>query len=470
MTVHSVLLQQIFDHIDELVFVLDESGAIVSCNAPAASAIGYAKPAAVASRPFLSFVADSSRELAQTFITNGKPWFGQELKLKDINGVQIPLRADIHPVHEGRNRYYMFVGRENGARDENELDLLRFSNVIQNTLHPIQITDTNGTMVYVNSAFEKMCGYSKEELIGRNPNLLSSGKHSKDFWRTVWKRVLSGEIWVGEVENRRKDGSPLFCELLISPVVNQHGRVIGFLGGHRDITDQKFLEQQLLRSQRLESIGTLAAGIAHEVGNPLSAISSVVQVLMRTSEDVFVREKLELIKNQINRINRIIRDLVDYSRPSPEVRKPTDINSTVREALTIVQYGKKVKNITFEAALEENLPPAVVVPDQLMQVFINILMNAVDALEGAEGTITITSRREGNRAEVAISDTGKGIANESREKIFQPFFTTKEAGKGTGLGLWVSHCIVQSFNGSIRLDSEPGTGSAFTVSLPLEGQ
>jgi len=349
------------------------------------------------------------------------------------------------------------------------LDLLRFSNVIHNTINPIQITDAEGMMVYVNPGFEKVSGYASSELIGRNPKILRSGKHSKEFWTSVWQHIISGKVWVGRIENRRKDGNPFFTELVISPIVDSRGVIAGYLGAHRDITEQIILEQQLVRSQRMESIGTLAAGIAHEVGNPLTAISSLVQVIQRTSTDEFAKEKLELINSQVNRIARIIRELVDFSRPSTHIVKPTNINRVVKEALNIVQYGKKVKEITFALALDEELPEIRAVPDQIVQVFINILMNAIDSLEGRIGTITMQSRKKGHAVEVMIHDTGKGIESSALEKIFEPFYTTKTTGQGTGLGLWVSYGIVKSFGGDIFVESVPEKGSTFTVSFPWKG-
>jgi signal transduction histidine kinase len=253
---------------------------------------------------------------------------------------------------------------------------------------------------------------------------------------------------------------------VISPIVDSRGHITGYLGAHRDITEQKMLEQQLVRSQRMESIGTLAAGIAHEVGNPLTAISSLVQVIQRTSSDDFAKEKLELINSQVNRIARIIRELVDFSRPSTHVSKSTDVNRVVREALNIVQYGKKVKDIRFAIELAQDIHEIDVVPDQAVQVFINILMNAVDALEGRAGTISVTSTTDDRHVNVVVRDSGKGIEPLDLEKIFEPFYTTKTTGQGTGLGLWVSYGIVKSFGGEIFVESEPNRGSTFTVRFP----
>ena len=229
------------------------------------------------------------------------------------------------------------------------------------------------------------------------------------------------------------------------------------------------LEQQLLRAQKMETFGTLAAGIAHEVGNPLTSISSIVQILQRSTNDDFTKDKLELVKNQINRITKIIRELVDFSRPSPHVVQDVDINAVVKEALNIVQYGKKVRSITFNSDLQQNLPRVAVVSDQLVQVFLNILMNAVDACEGKSSSISVKTGLHDEMIDITMSDTGSGIEEESLQKIFDPFFTTKEAGKGTGLGLWVSLGIIKSFGGDIHVESVLGSGTTFIVTLPTKG-
>ncbi|MGB2869124.1 MAG: PAS domain S-box protein [Bacteroidota bacterium] len=459
---------RIFDLLDEMIFILARDGSIVDLNKRATEEFGIVSSATP--KAFLrTFVSPEFQTSFQDILANanGRTKFESRFVKPDRSVIDASVEVRIMDSENGP--YTVIIAKDVTEQKKKELDLLRYSNVIHFTINPIQITDAKGNMVYVNPAFEAVTGYRSDELIGKNPRILSSGKHDRVFWREVWNTISSGREWVGRLENRRKDGSPFYSELVISPIVDQNGAVAGFLGAHRDITEQKFLEQQLVRSQKMESIGTLAAGIAHEVGNPLTAISSLVQVIQRTTQDVFAKEKLDLINSQINRITRIIRELVDFSRPSTHIVKMADVNQVIRDAMNIVQYGKHVKDIEFSVDLGDKLPSIQVVPDQVVQVFINILMNAVDAIDGKPGTIYLQSRLKGRMVEVTIRDTGKGIDPEDREKIFEPFYTTKEIGRGTGLGLWVSYGIVKNFGGNIIVESKPGEGSTFVVFLPTKG-
>jgi signal transduction histidine kinase len=290
----------------------------------------------------------------------------------------------------------------------------------------------------------------------------------------MWQTISSGKVWVGEVENLRRNGDPFYTQILVSPIIHPDGELVGYFGIHRDISDQKYLEQQLIHAQKMESIGMLAAGLAHEVGNPLASISSLVQIIQRMSEDEFTLEKLELIKSQVNRISRIIRDLVDFSRRSTYEVQLTDVNKTIRDAVEIVKVSKKAKDITVNSKLEDNLPPLMLVPDQIEQVFINLLLNAVDALQGVipslenKKQIYVHSTLIEDSLVITVEDSGKGIKQDDLPKIFEPFFTTKKVGEGTGLGLWVSYGIIKSFRGEIRVKSNENVGTTFTIRLPLQ--
>jgi len=366
----------------------------------------------------------------------------------------------------------LITARDISEEKKKETDLIRFFNVAENTVNPLQITDLNGKMIYVNKAFETASGYKKEELIGKNPKVFGSGKHSDKFWDKMWDTISSGKVWVGEVENLRKSGEPYFTQLLISPILDKDGKVSGYFGIHRDLTEKRTLERQLIHTQKMESIGTLAAGIAHEVGNPLASISALVQVAQRVTTDPFVNEKLGLVKSQVTRISKIIRDLVDFSRPSNYELELTDINKVINEAVEITKVGTKAKDIIFETNLSNEIPMLPLIADQTQQVFVNILLNAVDAIsekrrESKVEKISVKSECNGDEVTLTFSDSGMGIKEENLSKVFEPFFTTKKEGRGTGLGLWVSYGIVKSFQGDIKIKSKLNEGTTFIIKLPI---
>jgi PAS domain S-box-containing protein len=469
-----------FRAIPDLVFVVDATGIVLDCNKLAASSLRLTRESIVG-KSFFSFVSPASLDSVEGALERGsKKQEVQEIEVDLIRGdgrgvnsgvlanEEFPALLRITPVSKVRKgkSVFIFILKDLTEQRRTQLQLIRFANAIHFTVNPIEITDVSGKIIYVNPAFERVSGYRKEELLGRNPSILNSGLHDKSFWKKAWETILAGKVWTGEVVNKRKNGKLLYAELLISPIIGPEGEVIGFLGSHRDITEKKRLEEQLVRSQKMESIGTLAAGIAHEVGNPLTSISSVVQVIQRTTTDQFAREKLELVKDQISRISRIIRDLVDFSRPSNYEQQQTSVNKVLEDAVSMVAYGKKAKRIKFTLRLEETIPLLRVIPDQLAQVFLNILLNAADAMDGKEGEITIRTTASEEKVYIIFQDTGRGIPEENLGKIFEPFFTTKGVGEGTGLGLWVSYGIIKNFNGDIKVASVVGKGTTFTVILP----
>jgi signal transduction histidine kinase len=217
----------------------------------------------------------------------------------------------------------------------------------------------------------------------------------------------------------------------------------------------------------LAVIGQLAAGVAHEIGNPLASISSIVQILQRKSQDQFVSDQLVNVKDNINRISKIVRELADLSRPPSHDSLITQINEVIKTAVGIVKYDKRVKKVEFKTNLDPNLPMIEVVPDQLIQVFINIMINSLDAISG-EGIIRVNSSYDDEKIYVSITDDGIGIPDNAIDKIFEPFYTTKLVGKGTGLGLSVSYGIIQKFGGEIKVKSKIDEGSQFTIEIPYD--
>ncbi len=226
-------------------------------------------------------------------------------------------------------------------------------------------------------------------------------------------------------------------------------------------------QAQIMHQEKMASLGLMAAGIAHEIGNPLTSISSMAQIIRRKNADEKTVEYVDHILKNINRISRIVRELVDFSKPTTHKSAPSDINEIIISAVGIIKYDRRSKNISYTLDLDNSLPKVNVVADHLMQVFLNILINAVDASEGVGEEINVSSITESNHIYISFKDQGAGIPAESLNKIFEPFYTTKDVGKGTGLGLTVSYGLIKKLKGEIKVSSTVNQGSTFTVVLPV---
>jgi PAS domain S-box-containing protein len=475
----SSLVFEVFNVLPDLYFLLDEFGKIQEVNYQVTEKLGY-QIEEIQGREFYTILQPPSvLRVEHAVIKSLQNESTKSLKcifLRNDSGIiEADLYISSYKIPNKKNKYVLVVAKDITVEKKKDIDLLRFYYVAENTVNPLQITDLQGKMVYINPAFEKASGYPKEELLGKSPNVFSSGKHSSRYWDKMWDSIQSGKVWVGEVENKKRDGEPFYTQLLISPILDSDKKVIGYFGIHRDLTEKRNLEKQLIHTQKMESIGTLAAGVAHEVGNPLASISALVQIVQRQTNDEFIKEKLELVKKQVTRISKIIRDLVDFSRPSNYELQLTNINETIKEAIEIVRVGKKAKNVEFLFDPDNSLALLPLVADQIQQVFVNILINAVDAIfekqvqftDNYRGEICVSSRKNQEYLILIFKDNGHGIKDDHITKIFEPFFTTKKEGKGTGLGLWVSYGIVKSFHGEITVENNNTAGTIFKILLPL---
>ncbi len=456
----------IFDLMNELIFILDKDLNITENNK--------------ASSDRLKIGTDFNSLKNIKNLLKGKFWETFKVNL-DLNGeienydvsFTIPsgeqIDCELHAVKiiSGEACWIILVLKDITEEKKKKLELLRFSKAIHYAVNPIQITDVEGKMVYVNPAFEKSSGYKKEELLGKNPKILSSNKFPKEYWENVWSKILSGKVWSGKIENKRKNGTLVYSNSIISPILNSEGFIEGFLSVHNDISDNKLSEHDLACIQRLGSIGTLAAGIAHEIGNPLTSISSIVQLIQRETNDEASIEKLNLIKTQINRISNLIRQLVDFSRPAIKGNHQFDINRIINNAINVVSMGKGENEIEYLMDLDPDIPKMPLSIDQMMIVLINLLQNAADAIGNNPGQVLIKTLKFNEHMEIIIKDSGVGIPIDNFDKIFEPFFSTMKINRKIGLGLWVSYGIIRNLGGDILVESKNGNGSIFKIILPL---
>jgi signal transduction histidine kinase len=253
---------------------------------------------------------------------------------------------------------------------------------------------------------------------------------------------------------------------LLKGVGDYLGRLNSVLEGRIAERTAELQEAQahVLHQEKMAAFGLLAAGIAHEVGNPLTSISSIVQILQRREADPYTLNKLGLVSGQLARIQNTLRELIEFSRPASHTRTRVALGDILGEALNIAKYYKRTRGRIRAPELPADLPPLVGVRDQLVQVFLNLVLNAIDAVD-RDGRIELAVARDGGAVEVRVQDNGHGVSPEDVGRLFQPYFTTKR--HGTGLGLFVTRRLVTDHGGSLTFESPPGGGAVFRVRLPL---
>jgi two-component system cell cycle sensor histidine kinase/response regulator CckA len=359
----------------------------------------------------------------------------------------------------------------------------------------IMITDLQGVIQHVNRALENLTGYSRQELLGANPRLLKSNVHPPAVYADMWRTVLARGSWQGELTNRRKDGTLFQTSLTVSPIVDGQGRLTHFVGIQRDITEHKQLERQLLQAQKMQSIGTLAGGVAHEFNNLLAGINGYASLGLREQGlTPTLAEFLQHVVDLSERAALLTRQLLAFARKPALSRQVTAMPELVRRTADLVSRTLQ-REVRLEVAdFGADGQPLVVRADgnQLQQALVNLALNARDALEdreaaappgqnGNRGAVIFRVRHApfdaefpafpqhvppGDYVVLEVEDEGAGMAPEVLSQSIDPFFTTKEVGRGTGLGLPMVFGIVQGHQGYLTIDSDPTRGTRVGLFLP----
>jgi two-component system, NtrC family, sensor kinase len=252
------------------------------------------------------------------------------------------------------------------------------------------------------------------------------------------------------------------------PIFDETGGVIQVILLELDVTEKKRMESILAQSEKMAAVGQLAAGIAHEINNPLTVILANAQILQRELPDQEDwKELAELIHRAGTRALNSVRNLLSFARKEPIDFEPININETIERALQMVKHELIERSVNLSFERDENLPQILGSSNNLQGVWLNLIMNAVDSIQGTKGQIRVRSYLQGNEIHVSIIDNGQGISKENINRIFEPFFTTKETNRGTGLGLSICHRVIKQHGGNITVDSQVGRGSTFLVIIPI---
>jgi two-component system cell cycle sensor histidine kinase/response regulator CckA len=465
----------------DAIFIIDREG-MVRYISPAITRVTGYDPADLIGRPFTDYMPEEQKKKARETLKalfEGKiiEGFRQTVVRKDGEFVHVEINAA--PIMKCSE----IVGIQGAIRDitrrkAEEVELKKLSLAVQQSPVGILITDAEGNIEYVNPSFEAATGYSFDDVLGKNPRILKSGEHSIEFYKELWDTILQGNEWRGEFHNRKKNGDLYWESASISSIKNEDGRITHFLGVKEDITERKLLEQQLIHSQKMEAIGTLAGGIAHDFNNMLSVIIGYSDfLLMKLEKEDEMFKIIGEIKKSGQRASDVAQQLLAFSRKQVLKKSLINLNFVVTDMQKMLMrlIGE---DISLETEFGENLHMIYADRVQVEQILMNLIINARDAMS-LGGTVTIATEnmlideqyckeypyaRPGEYVCLSVADTGIGLEDSTATRVFDPFFTTKEF--GTGLGLSVVYGIVKQHDGWINMSSEPGKGTKFNIFFP----
>ncbi|HEY9173591.1 MAG TPA: response regulator [Verrucomicrobiae bacterium] len=375
--------------------------------------------------------------------------------------------------------YYDGVVEDITERKRAEDQLRKLARAVEQSPASIVITDRAGNIEFVNPKFSQVTGYTAEEVVGRNPRILKSGETTAEEYRQLWETITAGREWHGEFHNKRKDGTLFWETASISPIRDAAGEIKHFIAVKEDVTEQKLTQAKLLRAQRVESIGSLASGIAHDLNNILTPILMCAPMLQLDDSPETRRELAQTIETSAQRAVGIVKQLLSFARGKEGQKQPLQMRHLVRDMAKIIRETFP-RSIQVEEDCDPNLWPVLADATQLHQVLLNLCVNARDAMPGG-GKLTLEAANvtldehfvamhkeaeAGPFVRLRVTDTGTGIPETVQAHIFESFFTTKGEGAGTGLGLSTVKGIVKNHKGFITFTTAPGRGTTFEVHLP----
>jgi PAS domain S-box-containing protein len=464
--------------------------------------------------------AERARIMIESALRDGSHLF--EWMHRRFDGEVFPASVLLARLELSGQRLIQATVHDLAEQRRAEAQVRKLSRAVEQSPASVLITDTAGRIEYVNPKFCSMTGYQPAEVLGQNPRILKSGETAPEVYREMWQRITRGEEWRGELHNRKKNGERFWELAVISPIKNERGETTHFLGIKEDITERKQAEHDrhlmdihLRQAQKLESIGQLAAGIAHEINTPTQYVGDNVRFFNRAFADLDrvldVHDRLvSWLKEQgplpeaaaqileeaapvrstylrreipkalgdalegVERVSRIVRAMKEFSHPGTEEKQQVDLNHAIESTLTVSRNEWKYV-AELVTRLDPELPRVPCLPGEFNQVILNLIVNAAHAIAdvvkgepGRKGRITVSTKAVADWVEVRVQDTGPGIPARIQHRIFEPFFTTKSVGKGSGQGLALARSvIVERHGGTIHFETEPGKGTTFVLRLPV---
>lgn len=405
-------------------------------------------------------------------IQSGKIWRG-EIRNKAKDGTFYWVDTTIVPFLNKKGKPVQYIAIRSDISDRkraegNLKETIKENIDIKFALDQSSIvafTDAKGVITSVNNKFCEISKYSREEIIGKDHNILNSGYHSKDFFKNLWKTIGAGNVWKGEIRNKAKDGTYYWVDTTIVPFLNDKRMPYQYLAIRNDITERKRTEEVLHRQDKLAAVGQLAAGVAHEIRNPLTSMKGYAEFLQLDEKDPERMEFLSIILDEIDRVNTIVEDFMVLAKPKAVELEEKNVVPVIQNVVSLLEFEARKKDVRLTFDCSQEIIQIECDENRLKQVFLNFIKNGIEAMPNG-GELHVKTIIHDNNVHISIQDTGVGISKEKLKKLGEPFFTTKK--NGNGLGLMVSFKIIESHNGKVFVESEPNKGTTFNILLPAK--
>ncbi len=482
------LMHCLIDSIPDPIYVKDNRGLYLGCNKAYAEFVGK-EPSEIHGSTASDILPEARaqqshmedlRVLANAEVLETEGWVDNAAGKKVYhNSVKIPYLES-----SAGSSGMIGISRDLTKRIEMEQEMRRLAVAVEQSTESIMITDVKGIIIYVNAAFEAISGYAPSDVVGQTPSIVQSGQHNDAFYKELWDTISAGDTWEGRFTNRRKNGEIYHVDGVIYPIRDANDDVVNFVEISRDITQEMAIEKHLRQQQKMNAVGELAGGVSHDFNNILTAILGYVALCLNTVDEGSKTYKyLQEILKAGDRAAKLVRQILTFSRQEEQQFHSLELQSIIEDSLSLVQTTMK-KNIGLVKEIDAGCGAILGDTTQMQQVMVNLCTNAVHAIGKEEaGTLEVSLKQisvteeqpveqaielpVGPYACITVSDTGCGMTPEVQERIFEPYFTTKKSGEGTGFGLSIVHGIVRKHRGAITVESEVGKGTTFYIYFPL---
>lgn len=459
-----------------LLVELDRQGRVVLINEAAATLLGQSRKQVIGTDWYATFIPEAWRDAVrdvhrQLVADEGAPRdFINPVVANDGRARFVAWNNAVIRDAQGRVVGTLSSGRDITEQRAVEEALRRSRKDLEDLKYALDqadivaATDQRGVITYVNQKFCDISKYTSEELLGQDHRLINSGYHPKEYIRDMWRTIATGHVWRGELRNKAKDGTLYWVDTTIVPFLDDRGKPYQYMAIRSDITEKKRAEELLREQAALTRLGELAAVVAHEVRNPIAGAQGALQIIRgRLPQDGQDRAIVDEIMTRFEGLNRLIEDILVYARPRPLRLAQTTIRTILDSVATFVASDSANRDLHLAIEYEADPVPLNVDGELVKAVFLNLVQNAIQAMN-AQGQVDVRVTSAGGYCSVTVRDRGPGVALENRERVFEPFFTTRH--RGTGLGLAIAKRVVERHGGTIALDCPAEGGTIVTVSLP----